>query len=202
MNTPSRLTPILPFALAALGASLSAQQELLSINGSSRGGQFGYAVAMLGDVNADGVPDFAVGLPLDDTSAMNAGRVRVYSGATGALLFNVNGLNAGDEFGYSLVGIPDTDGDGKAEILVGAPFADPNGTSSGQVRLLSGNGGSTLLTLNGALAGDRFGHSVGYGGTTGVFPFFTRRLLVGAPMKTTPTPPTAAPTSTPSRARS
>lgn len=168
-------------SIASAAPPAAAQQELLSLDGGSRGGAFGSAVAMLGDVNADGVPDFAVGLPLDDTVAVNAGQVRVFSGQTGGLLYVVNGAAAGDQFGTSIVGIPDTNTDGKAELLVGAPFADPNGANSGQVRLLSGANGSTLLTLNGAAAGDRFGHAVGYGGSTGIVPFQTRRLVVGAP---------------------
>ena len=177
-----RFVALLSLAFApALSAPLSAQQQLFSLDGNSRGGEFGSAVAMIGDVDADGVPDFAVGIPLDGTAGITAGRIRVFSGQTGALLYSVNGSNPGDEFGFSLVGIPDTNGDGTAEILVGAPYADPVGESSGQARMLSGATGATLLTLNGAAAGDRFGFSVGYAGTTGVFPFFTRRLLVGAP---------------------
>lgn len=153
------------------------------MNGGARGGNFGYAVASLGDVNLDGVADFAVGIPNDPTAAPNAGRVRVYSGQNGSLLFSVNGLNAGDQFGFSICGIPDTNGDGRAEILVGAPFADPSGANSGQVRLLSGQNGTTLLTLNGAAAGNQFGRSVAFGGTvSGV-----RRLVIGAPYSDTGT---------------
>ena len=158
-----------------------AQRELLSLNGGSRGTRFGTSVAMVPDVNLDGYPDFAVGLPNDDTAAPNAGQLRVYSGKDGKLLFSFNGLNANDQFGYSIAGIPDVDGDGRGEILVGAPFSDASGGNSGQVRLVSGTGTATLLTLNGSGAGDRFGTSVAYGGSTGIFPFITRRLVIGAP---------------------
>jgi hypothetical protein len=42
---------------------------------------FGWAVRGAGDVNADGVPDIAIGAPHDGTGGVDAGRVWVFSGA-------------------------------------------------------------------------------------------------------------------------
>lgn len=49
--------------------------------GTSLENLFGRAVAGVGDFDADGVGDFAIGVPNDDQGGVNAGRVLVYRGA-------------------------------------------------------------------------------------------------------------------------
>jgi hypothetical protein len=105
---------------------------------------FAWAATRLGDVNGDGRGDFAVGLHLDSAAALNAGSVRVYSGATGALLWNQYGSSAGERFGFSLGLTDDVNGDGRADLLIGAPFNDASGQDAGRVRLVSGADGSLL----------------------------------------------------------
>ena len=56
-----------------------------------------------------------------------AGRVYLFNGANGALLkiFWSPAYEEDGSFGYSVAAVPDTSGDGRAEILIGAPEDDP-----------------------------------------------------------------------------
>ena len=44
------------------------------------GEEFGYAVARVGDVNSDGIPDFAVGAPLSNAGGADSGRICLFWG--------------------------------------------------------------------------------------------------------------------------
>lgn len=140
--------------LAAQGATL-----LRTLSGPS-GAEFGCAVASGGDVDLDGVPDILVGARAQGS---NRGHVHVFSGATGALLADIGGgafSSSGDYFGTSVAFLGDLNGDGRSEILVGAPEDDEPGGSGG-----SANKGyaRVLTTANGSTWSDYFG----FGAVTG-----------------------------------
>lgn len=102
--------------------------ELLAITFGSAGTGFGSAVDGVGDVDGDGVVDFAVGAPLDDAGGADAGRVFVVSGADGAtVLRSFTGTASGANLGMALGRLSDLSGDGIAELLVGAPNAGASG---------------------------------------------------------------------------
>lgn len=122
---------------------------------------FGSVVASAGDVNGDGKADFIVGAPRSDLDSTKNGYACVYSGATGALLYQKNGAAVRDQFGWSVAGAGDLNGDGKADFLIGARWADPGGlTNAGSVFVYSGANGSLLYQKNGTAAYDVFGTSV------------------------------------------
>ena len=130
---------------------------LQTVLGSACCGYLGSSTAGVGDVNGDGVPDFAVGAP----ELGNGGQVLIVSGLGGAPLLTLNATAMQDQFGYSLAGVGDVDGDGRADFAVGAPNADPNGVvNAGRVVVYSGASGAVLRTWNGALGFDNLGHSV------------------------------------------
>ncbi|MDF1798641.1 MAG: integrin alpha [Planctomycetota bacterium] len=109
---------------------------------------FGVAATRLGDVDGDLVADFAVA----DTTAIPftpPDEVHVFSGATGALLATYVEENAGDNFGQTLVGVGDLDGDLVPDLLVGAPGHDFGGTAAGKAKVLSGATGAELLAFHG-----------------------------------------------------
>jgi hypothetical protein len=105
---------------------------------------FGHAVADLGDLTGDGVPDFGVGGP--SLSGEQPGFVRLYDGATATPINALVGEDFGDEFGFSLASPGDVNLDGTPDILVGALGGD-------YAELRTGVDGTLLLTLPGAPGG-------------------------------------------------
>jgi hypothetical protein len=140
--------------LVAAVAPADAQTLLLTLDtpNPQEGVYFGNSVAV-GDVNGDGKGDIAVGAPWENVGGNDyVGRVYVFSGATGARLFTLDmpilQAQADAGFGYS-VAMGDVDGDGKADIAVGAPHEDVGGTDSvGQAYVFSGATGLLLFTLD------------------------------------------------------
>ena len=76
-------------------------------------------------------------------------------------LFTLEGDQASELFGLRLVAVPDLDGDGFRDLIVGNPFYDgPNGVDCGRVLLVSGRSRSVLRTWDGETASDLFGNNV------------------------------------------
>lgn len=132
--------------------------------GDSAADWFGVSVSGAGDVNADGFEDVIVGA--NQYHFDGPGYARVFSGVDGTVLYNWTGDSPGDEFGYSVSGAGDVNGDGFADLIVGAPDDDDNGVNSGSARLFSGFDGSVLATWHGASQSDAFGRSVSDAGDT------------------------------------
>ncbi|MBK9657630.1 MAG: FG-GAP repeat protein, partial [Rhodanobacteraceae bacterium] len=101
------------------------------------GSDLGNAVADAGDVDADGMHDIVAG-------AVNfaAGLIRVYSGRTGAQLLAVDAPAGSSGFGQSVAGVGDVNGDGRADLLVGAHLG------LGRAFVISGADGAVLRTLS------------------------------------------------------
>ncbi len=168
---------------SATGLAATADAVLL---GTQDGEHFGHAVAGIGDVNGDGFDDVAVSAPFADDEAADQGRVNVFLGSAAGLSatpqISVFG-QAGSEFGNSLDG-GDVNGDGFADLIVGAPLWDNGETDEGVAIVYYGSAagitttGSLMLEMN--QAGAHFGHSVAFAGDTDGEGFGD--VLVGAPM--------------------
>ncbi|MBK8553628.1 MAG: FG-GAP repeat protein [Ignavibacteria bacterium] len=78
----------------------------------------------------------------------------------------LNGLIAGDEFGYSVSGAGDVNGDGYQDIIVGAPFNDAGGASAGRAFIYFGgiNFNSSPDVIFTGTAGLQLGTSVSSAG--------------------------------------
>lgn len=119
------------------------------------GSEFGRAIGGAGDVDADGAGDVLVG-SRHDGSMNYGGRVRVYSGATGAILFDLFGSAFGDDFGASVDGVGDLDGDGHDDFIIGAP--QPYGPSDlGRAYVYSGATGTVMYSYTGSVIFSRLG---------------------------------------------
>jgi len=120
--------------------------------GESPGDQFGWIARVIGDVDADGCNDFVTSAPTRKNGGDNAGRVYVYSGRSGALMWKVDGA-PGDQLGSGIEAAGDVNGDGIADVIASAPEID-------SAYLYSGRDGRTLRTLHGERPGDHFGEHV------------------------------------------
>ncbi len=127
-----------------------------TLYGQNPGDAFGKAVRRCGDIDRDGITDLIVGAPLDDTVGTDAGAAYVFSGATGARLFTLYPDSTGGEFGFSVSGAGDTNGDGWPEVIVGAPRA----AGEGRAYVFSGRDGVRLWTYAPDLGDTLFGWCV------------------------------------------
>ena len=121
------------------------------------GEQLGNSVMPAGDVNGDGVPDVLVGAPC---SAGAPGRAYVLSGTKGAVLLELSAGEPGDRFGLKGSGAGDVDGDGHADLAIGAPSSDRAGKDAGRVYVYSGKTGSLLYAIDGAAPGEQLGSAI------------------------------------------
>jgi hypothetical protein len=174
------------FALATGGfiaGPVTAQGVLHTLTSPSpeTGGFLGTSVAEVPDADSDGVSDLLVGAPGEDGGAPGAGRAYLFSGSDGSLLHTLTSPNAefDGQFGVSVAGVPDADGDGTGDLLVGAWHEDGGADNAGRAYLFSGADGSLLysLTSPNAEQGGDFGASVA--GVTDVNGDGAGDLLIG-----------------------
>ncbi|MBM3677381.1 MAG: hypothetical protein FJW96_05785, partial [Actinobacteria bacterium] len=159
-------------------------QANLQINGAAAGDRAGLALASAGDVNGDGRADVIVGAYRADN------RRRVDSGSAYVLFgrptlrtvdlnalrgngFRIDGAAAGDGAGFSVADAGDQNGDGRGDVIVGAPAARGTGAafvvfgkkSSAPVDLAAL--GSAGYRIDGHRPGDSTGWSVASAGDLG-----------------------------------
>lgn len=135
--------------------------RILFVLGDAPDDHLGWSVAAMGDINGDGRADIVAGAWGSDAFASDAGLVRVFSGATGAVLREWRGIAAGEELGIAVSHAGDIDGDGICDVIAGAYNTGGVGAVfAGAVRVFSSSTGATLLDLPGNSAGDEFGFAV------------------------------------------
>jgi hypothetical protein len=113
---------------------------------------FGVSAAGAGDVNGDGYSDVVVGAHYFDSGLTDEGRVFLYLGSssglspTAAWTAGSNQGGPGPEFGLSVASAGDVNGDGYADVLVGARLFDNGERDEGRVFLYLGNASGLGLT--------------------------------------------------------
>ncbi len=158
------------------------------VDGVEPQGYLGNSASSAGDVNGDGIEDMIMGAPHVDHGEpdmpLGTGQAYIiFGGNSFSSSFNLSTLNGENGFvingiglnmlGFSVNGAGDINGDGKDDIIVGAPYSSPdNITNAGQayvifganafassfnVSTLNGNNG---FAINGLTSGDQLGYSV------------------------------------------
>lgn len=162
--------------------------EGFALSGESTKAEAGYALAAAGDVNGDGVDDLLVGAwktnlgggPMGDVVGRTFvvwGGAALQSRSLGDLTaggggFAITGADMADFSGAAVSGGGDFDGDGLADVLIGAPMSSPNGMQSGrayvvfgksntaEVPLVATEAGEQGFSVRGAAAGDHLGVAI------------------------------------------
>ncbi|MFN2375499.1 MAG: VCBS repeat-containing protein [Candidatus Binatia bacterium] len=161
-----RLTVAAGALVLALAPSALAIEVQCGLSGN--GDAFGWAVASGGDYDGDGTDDIAVGAPCAWVGSKDkAGRVKIYSGATGRVLVSLKGGEALERYGAALAFVPDLNADGKDELAIGAyTFDAPKDgggvrVSAGRVEVRSAKlGGTVLWEVQGATEIANLGESL------------------------------------------
>ncbi|HVS19415.1 MAG TPA: FG-GAP-like repeat-containing protein [Planctomycetota bacterium] len=118
-------------------------QILHQVVGAVSQDYLGQSVAGAGDIDGDGHDDFVIGAPGDDSGGSQAGSASVYSGFDGQPLFTFLGTFLGNQFGSSVDGAGDVDGDQVPDLVIG------NSGGQSSVRVFSGASGLLVFFAGG-----------------------------------------------------
>jgi hypothetical protein len=148
-------------------AAVRVDQSWFAIRGSAERDGLGQNISGAGDVNGDGFADVLIGVPRADPGGRgNAGESYVVFGRPGSETVELAEIEAGrggfairgsvrrDYSGSSVSGAGDVNGDGLADVLVGAPVADPGGRGdAGRSYVVFGKRGGEAVELSDLQAG-------------------------------------------------
>ena len=144
------------------GASMNNVADVI-LTGAFTNNEFGKSVSGAGDVNNDGFSDVIVGAY---AASVYTGKAYIYYG--GSLMNNVSdvimtGENSNDNFGYSVSGAGDVNGDGYHDVICGAYGFNGTGRTYIYFGGASMNNVADVSMFGGGLS-DFFGASVSNAG--------------------------------------
>jgi len=170
-----------------------------TIDGEVARDRGGFQVLALPDMNADDVPDLAIGAPMDDPNEVGAGKVFVVFGSDTAIALTdvaagtggyvITGETEGDRVGAFVGGGDDVDGDGIADLVIGAAVTDPT-VDAGKAYVVWGKADGdpiALAEVAGGTGGWLFeGEAGGVGSSVDTVPDINgdglAEVVLGAPM--------------------
>lgn len=154
--------------------------QIFHLSGPPDSDGFGRSISRVGDVNGDGISDMLIGAPRSIVLGMRVGSAFIYSGLDGSLLQTLNGTVDNDQFGISVADAGDVNGDGFADVIIGADQTSFNGRNfSGSAYVFSGVDGTLIFHWEGAAAWSYFGSAVA--GAGDVNQDGCADVIVGAP---------------------
>ena len=103
-----------------------------------------------GDVNRDRRPDLAIGSYLNSDGATSAGKIELYSGATGAKLRTITSTTANEHLGFDTVGVGDVNRDHRPDLLASAAEGDTVYMIAGNPAALGARPGARACAASGA----------------------------------------------------
>lgn len=124
--------------------------------GENKGDMFGWIARKVGDVDGDGVSDIVTSAASFSVDGQGAGKVYVYSGKTGKLLWSKTG-EKGESLGAGLESAGDVNGDGVGDVIAGSP-------QSGKAYVFEGRTGRLIWALSAGEPGARFGRGTAFAG--------------------------------------
>lgn len=136
------------------------------IDGINAGDMSGASVGTITDLNGDGRSELLIGSPLIDGGGTDRGAGFVIWGeVAGAGVdlgdpntaagggYVIRGEAAGDQAGGAMAAVADLNGDGKAEVLIGATGSDAGGVDSGSAYIVFGKSTDSAVALTNVAAG-------------------------------------------------
>lgn len=134
------------------------QEPAFVMESDDKASQFGgMFVSVLGDLDGDGTVDLYASDWSHGGKGPQTGKIHVVSGVDGHELLALEGEAARDGFGIGPADAGDIDGDGHADLVVGAWQHASAAPAGGKVYLYSGKDGSLIRAWTSKVMGETFG---------------------------------------------
>lgn len=157
-----------PAGTDPVGGYYPQKTEILESNQADA--MFGYAIAGAGDINADGASDIVIGARLYDINAnkTNEGAAFIFKGNINSTPVSasqpqvIQFAQADSRFGHTVSTAGDVNGDGYADIAIGAYYFDNGLSNEGAVYIHMGNQTGINTVADKVIEGEQFGAEFGW----------------------------------------